>query len=505
MKEKTNKINLKFMNLTLLCIILLGLLLRLINLMSPILDLYPIRQEQCAMIARNFIRGGFNIFNPQVDWLGNLNPYFREELPLISFLAAILYKLFGIHEFLGRLVAIFFSTGSIYLLYKLVRLYFDERTSIFSAFTFAVLPMSVYFGRTFMPESTMVFFSILSIYLFSFWVKNNKFIFFILSIFATTLTFLAKISAMHICLPLLFLFYIKYGKRFFLNWNIWLFFIIVAIPVILWYKDTVLKMSSTYIFNLENLKFLTYPNFYRRILESITFFALSPLGLFLCFFGFFIKTQNKIQYMFHAWLMAVIFYTLLYSKLNYTHYSYQVPLIAPASVLIGRSLALISDREVVKKSIFSNFLNTKQLITILLVILLLSSPIILRPCYKWNRATYEAACLINKLTPKNSIVIAGRCTQEASLYYCDRKGWVISEFGLLSYVYNYAHKDQALKNFPRLEEIELIKYLIKNSGANYYLAANLKAFNSSPELVKYMRSNFRILRETDKYIIFILR
>jgi hypothetical protein len=136
--------------------------------------------------------------------------------------------------------------------------------------------------------------------------------------------------------------------------------------------------------------------------------------------------------------------------------------------------------------------------------LLAASLLILTPCYKYSRSTYEACRLINKLTPKDSVIIAGRCTQEAPLYYCDRKGWVINEEGGLSYVYGWRHKDPGLKNFPRLEEVELVKYLIKN-GAGYYLAANLTAFNANPQLVQYLKQNFKILRQGDKYIIFALR
>ncbi len=497
-----NRISLKSSTLILLSIILLGLSLRLVNIASPILDLYPSRQEQCAMVARNFLRNGFNLFNPQVDWFGHLSSYFSEEFPLISFLAALLYKIFGIHEYLGRLVSILFSIGSIYLLYNLVKLYFDVKIALFSSFCFAVMPLNLYFSRTFMPESTMLFFSIASIYLFSEWLKNNKYIFFIFGVLATVLAFLTKISSLYICLPILFLFYLKYKKKFLLKWELWICFILIIFPVIFWYNRSSLKMSG-YIFNPGNLSYLLFKDFYLRLFEVVGLLILTPIGIILFALGFLKRVKNKEQYLFHIWFIAVVSYIFLYPKFNYIHYYYQLPLVPVCAVFMGRALAWISQGGMVKESIFSGILNTRKLLIILVMFFIFFSLVIIKPFYHWNKATYEAGLVINKVSDKNSIIIVGRCTQEAALYYTDRKGWEINEYGLLSYVYTYPHKDYALKNFPTLREIELIKYLISN-GANYYLTTNLKAFNSAPELVKYMRANFRVLRETDKYLIFVL-
>lgn len=482
-------------------IILLGLLLRLINLSSPILDLYPIRQEYCAMVARNFFKFGLNIFNPQVDWVGNLNSYWSAELPLISFISACFYRIFGIHEFIGRLVAIFFSVSSIYFFYKFVRSYLDENTSLFSAFCFAVIPMNVYFGRTFMPESAMICFSLLALYLFSLWLKVDKLSYFLLATLVTSIAFLVKITAFFIFLPILFIFYQKFNKGLFLNWKIWFFLIITLLPTFYWYERTNIEMSS-YLLDMGNLRYLINPDFYKRLFESISLLVLTPLGLILFPLGFFAKIKDRSEYIFYVLFISVGGYICVYPKINFVHYYYQLPIALPCSVFMGRALGIIFDDRI-KKSILPNFLTSKKFACIFLTLLVILSLITIKPMYKWNKYTYKAACLINEHTRKDSIIIEGRCSQEAPLYYCNRKGWVINEYGFLSYVYWWHHKDFDLRNFPVLDEITLVKYLIQN-GADYYLNTNIEAFNANPELVKFLRSNYPVWAETDKYIIFKL-
>ena len=88
-------------------IIFVGFLARLINLTQPILEVAGWRQCYTASIARNFYYNGMNIFYPQVSYAGDTAGYIGgTEFNLYPFTVALLYKLFGVHECLGRLVSI---------------------------------------------------------------------------------------------------------------------------------------------------------------------------------------------------------------------------------------------------------------------------------------------------------------------------------------------------------------------------------------------------------------
>jgi len=87
----------------------LGLGLRLHGIHAPILDHPGWRQGDTAAIARNFATLDLNIFHPQADYDGPPPNYVELELQIVPFLAALLYKIFGIHEIFGRLISIGFS------------------------------------------------------------------------------------------------------------------------------------------------------------------------------------------------------------------------------------------------------------------------------------------------------------------------------------------------------------------------------------------------------------
>src|SRR5581483_10608632 len=96
-----------------LCVALLaGLLLRLHGLHDPVLDHPGWRQGDTAAIARNFATLEYNPLRPQTDYDGPPPNYVELELQIVPFLAATLYKIFGIHEVFGRLISIAFSLGT---------------------------------------------------------------------------------------------------------------------------------------------------------------------------------------------------------------------------------------------------------------------------------------------------------------------------------------------------------------------------------------------------------
>ncbi|MBV9027836.1 MAG: glycosyltransferase family 39 protein, partial [Candidatus Eremiobacteraeota bacterium] len=135
-------------------ILLLGLALRLQGITDPILDHPGWRQGDTAAIARNFALTQFNIMYPQAMYNGPPPNYVELELQIVPYLAAALYKLFGVHEIVGRLFSVAFSLGTVVTVAYFGRwLFRSGAAGLFAAFVFAVLPGSVYYGRTFMPDA----------------------------------------------------------------------------------------------------------------------------------------------------------------------------------------------------------------------------------------------------------------------------------------------------------------------------------------------------------------
>ena len=149
-------------------ILLLGLALRLKGIHNPLLDHPGWRQGDTASIARNFALLRYNVFFPQTNYNGPPPNYVELELQIVPFMAATLYKLFGVHEIFGRLITIAFSLASVYVSALFGRRLFASGTAgLASALFFAIMPGSFYYGRTFTPDTTMVFFLIAALYAFT--------------------------------------------------------------------------------------------------------------------------------------------------------------------------------------------------------------------------------------------------------------------------------------------------------------------------------------------------
>ncbi len=87
-------------------ILVLAALFRLHDVQQPLIDAFSWRQASTAMMADNFLARSWNIFFPEVSWTGPGPAYQGRELQIISYITALLYALFGWHDWLGRLVAI---------------------------------------------------------------------------------------------------------------------------------------------------------------------------------------------------------------------------------------------------------------------------------------------------------------------------------------------------------------------------------------------------------------
>lgn len=148
-----------------IAVLAVGLALRLHGIDNPILDHPGWRQGDTASIARNFALLRYNVMYPQTTYNGPPPNYVELELQIVPFLAATLYKTFGIHEIFGRLITLTFGLATIVTVGAFARwLFADALAGVAAAFAFAVFPGSVYYGRTFMPDGAMVFFLTAALY-----------------------------------------------------------------------------------------------------------------------------------------------------------------------------------------------------------------------------------------------------------------------------------------------------------------------------------------------------
>jgi 4-amino-4-deoxy-L-arabinose transferase-like glycosyltransferase len=141
-----------------------GLGIRLIEISQPFIDAWSWREADVAMIAENFYRTGFNIFYPQVNWVGNAPGYVGIEFPLVSFIAALLYGILGVQDWIGRSVSVLFYAISLLFLYLLVGKIAHASGALVAVAIYTLTPLSIIASRAFMPDMAILSFSIMALY-----------------------------------------------------------------------------------------------------------------------------------------------------------------------------------------------------------------------------------------------------------------------------------------------------------------------------------------------------
>ena len=466
-------------------IFFIALAFRLWGATNPLLDFHGWRQTLTATMAYNFYADGMNLFNPRPNMI---NSIYHFEFPLYTYLVALLYKIFGFHEIFGRVVAIAFSMGSIWFLYLLGKRYFDATSAIVACGFFAVLPFSVYYSRTFMPESAMLFFSISMVYMFACWLDTGKWSDFIFAWLFATLAFLVKLPTLYMGGPLLFLAWNKFRGKIFYQPRLYLFVVMVLVPPALWYSYIARLQFETYggsnvwldmLKDWEVLLTLRYWKliFWTRLVEKMFAFTVFPFLVL----GMRAATQNKERYVLHTWFFSVCAYFVIAAKYNFIHEYYQVPIIPVGCLFAGK---FIADFYRQNASGAWNKSSKVWVVLIMVVFIPIHSIYKLNKRLNYNDTYIKIGAEIKENTEPDGLIIANQVNASPQIfYYGQRKGWGVT----------LDHK---------LNPATLTEFV--NKGARLYVMVGGNLEENDPELNGFLKSRHQFLKKDHKITLFKL-
>ena len=159
--------------LAIILAVLTGLGLRFVGLTWPPYDGHAFRQTQTLATIEFFYHDGIDILHPRTNYMGYPGTLVL-ELPLFQALMAALYRIFGPHLEIIRLINIFFGAGTAWLLFRAVELFLDWRTAILAALIYWLAPLNIGYHRSTLLDPMAVFFSILSFYCLALLIQNRQ-------------------------------------------------------------------------------------------------------------------------------------------------------------------------------------------------------------------------------------------------------------------------------------------------------------------------------------------
>ncbi|MEA1874109.1 MAG: glycosyltransferase family 39 protein [Bacteroidota bacterium] len=137
------------------------------------------RQADCASITLNYYQDDMNPLHPQVHNLtsdgGTTGYAATSEMPVLYYFSAILYKIFGPHEILIRLINLFiFFLGLFYLFRTLILLLDNKFWAMLVPLLVFTSPVLVYYGNNFLTNVSALSFAFIAIYYFARYMQNQR-------------------------------------------------------------------------------------------------------------------------------------------------------------------------------------------------------------------------------------------------------------------------------------------------------------------------------------------
>jgi hypothetical protein len=423
-------------------IVLLAIVLRLKGIHNPILDHPAWRQGDTASIARNFALLRYDIMYPQTNYDGPPPNYVELELQIVPFFAATLYRIFGIHEIFGRLITLCFSVATVAGVGLFARwLFASTGAGLTAALFYAVFPGSVYYGRTFTPDTAMVFFLTAALYAATrFFVEDE-----LLSPRALarstallTIAYLAKPVAVAGIVPIAAMAWSRMRSGRTMRPTAIAVLLVIPLLILYLYDKSVRSHAEwqwasgiTTLHVLPALKaslgsasaFGAKLGQFREVLGMLRETMLGTIGFVLAVAGFvalpWIPARSKA--LLWGWLAGGLLYT--FAVVTVERVDYYMYLLLPLGALVTGGLGAAFVRSVLRADAAP---AARAAVLALVPVLGLASIVQGRAAvasyYAYSKQTYRNAVTLSRTLEPHALVVVGHYGPDV-LYYIDRYGW----------------------------------------------------------------------------------
>jgi len=423
----------RYTAIAVVAIILTSAAVKTYKINAPIADLHSWNQCSCAQVIRNFCEGGMKFFYPEWDLLKDNEPpprYEAEEVPIYSFFVAILWKLFGQALWLARLSTVAGACVGMVFLFRLTRRLYGDKAALWALFFYAFAPLNLYFQRTIMTDAWGVAASIAAIDLFHLYFLKPKPSRWIFATLAATLAGMLKVYFLFIGLPILYLAYERYGSKFALRAELWLAALVIIVPnaLWLWHASKIGTLGSV----AQDGKFwqsqklwggtdlLFSFKFYKKIGERLLLYVGTGFFSIFVLYGL-VKSHRSLGLPFW-WLAGFAAYVLIIRSGNKVHNYYQLPYLAPASIVAGVGATALLD-------LLQSKLSTSK--ARIIIAALIAAFLFNSGWYAYNHARLDmssiaAAELVEKYTDPDDFIIVvepGKSKRNQVIFASHRKGW----------------------------------------------------------------------------------
>jgi len=460
--------------LLLTLILLSGFVIRLYKINNPVADWHSFRQADTASVTRMYVERGVDLLYPRYHDIsttqsGLFNPegYRFVELPIFNVIHTAFYNAFPNFtlEVWGRLVSIFSAVVTAYLLFLIGRKYLGDIGGILASVFYLFIPFNIYFTRVILPEPMAAMFSVWALWTFIKFVDKEKIGYLALTILTFSVALLIKPYTVFYGVALLYLVINKWGIKGIFKRELIVAGVLSAAPLLFWrlwitqYPEGIPFYKWT--FNGDGIRFR--PAFWFWIFgERLGKLILGIWGIFPFALGLLSFKKNKALIYYLG--LGMLIYMSVVATANVRHDYYQTLIIPAIALMLARGTLVLWNLSGFNKA-FVRIITTFSLIVAFAV-----GMFQIKEFYKVNRPEIMiAGSAVNKIVPKDSLIIAPYNGDTAFLYQTKRRGWPVVDR-------------------PINELIE--------RGAEYFVSVDL----NHPQTIEYME-DYKVIEKTADYVI----
>jgi hypothetical protein len=155
------------------------------------------RQTDCLSITKNYYEEGMEFFTPRIHYQGVEDGRAVSECPILNYTVACLWKVFGEHEFIYRLVEYLLFLLAMFALFNTVlRFTFSPVLALFTVSFPLTSPLLAYYAPNFIADVPAFSLSVLCFCFFFSFYHNKRTGYFYVALVTGTLAVLMKASAL---------------------------------------------------------------------------------------------------------------------------------------------------------------------------------------------------------------------------------------------------------------------------------------------------------------------
>ena len=491
----------------LLLILALGLALRCLYFTAPYGDAHRWRQIENLSVAWIFETGSLNPFYPQAIWGGLRDGYVEMEFPLVPFVLAVAWRMFGESDAFGRLIGIASSLVLIAAIYELGRELFGRAVGRGAALLLAVSPTAVFFGRVPMTDTPMIACSTLAILGYTKYFASGSTQWAAIGAAAAAMAWLSKIPSVLILGPIAILAWQARGWRFWRDRTFMIGLAVAALVTAAWYVHAWRLYEATGWtvgiwrpfgqypgaiaarsgraggYSLWSSKeLLMNGDFWWKLLERTWYIHLTPIGLAGLGFGLLRAFRLRRGLVALTWFAAAVSFVIVVGSGNFWHEYYQLPVMPPAALLFGLAAApffgarLEGDDSPAPRKTWQDWLDNiaKPLIVVGLALVSFYFSGVIRNFFRPDTTDFlsveSGPAMANHIPPGDGVIVVEYeqgTNSPVLLYFLRHRGWSFDMKtitpGVIDYLKTQGATHFATTDFFLLEDKrpDIVEYLRK--------------------------------------------